>query len=43
MLVLHRGRLVAEGAPAELVRKTGQATLANAFIELTGKGAARSE
>jgi ABC-2 type transport system ATP-binding protein len=43
VLVLHKGRLVAEGAPAELVRKTGQATLANAFIELTGKGAARSE
>jgi ABC-2 type transport system ATP-binding protein len=43
VLVLHRGRLVAEGRPAELVGKTGQATLANAFIELTAKGAARSE
>ena len=43
VLVLHKGRLVAEGSPAELVRKTEQATLANAFIELTGKGAARSE
>jgi ABC-2 type transport system ATP-binding protein len=43
VLVLHRGRLVAEGRPAELVGKTGQATLANAFIELTTKGAARSE
>jgi len=43
VLVLHRGRLVAEGPPAELVGKTGQATLANAFIELTAKGAARSE
>jgi ABC-2 type transport system ATP-binding protein len=43
VLVLHRGRLVAEGRPAELVGKTGQTTLANAFIELTAKGAARSE
>ena len=43
VLVLHRGRLVAEGRPAELVGQTGQATLANAFIELTTKGVARSE
>jgi ABC-2 type transport system ATP-binding protein len=43
VLVLHRGRLVSEGTPAELLRKTGQSTLASAFIELTGKGAARSE
>jgi ABC-2 type transport system ATP-binding protein len=43
VLVLHRGRLVSEGTPAELLGKTGQSTLANAFIELTGKGAARSE
>jgi ABC-2 type transport system ATP-binding protein len=39
VLVLHRGRLVAEGTPAELVEKTGHSTLADAFIELTGKGA----
>ena len=39
VVVLHRGRLVAEGPPAELVQKTGQSTLADAFIELTGKGA----
>jgi ABC-2 type transport system ATP-binding protein len=39
VLVLHRGRLVAEGTPGELVQKTGQSTLADAFIELTGKGA----
>jgi ABC-2 type transport system ATP-binding protein len=38
VLVLHRGRLVAEGAPGELVQKTRQSTLADAFIELTGKG-----
>jgi ABC-2 type transport system ATP-binding protein len=43
VLVLHRGRLVAEGPPADLVRKTGQATLAGAFIELTSKGGPRSE
>ena len=41
VLVLHRGRLVCEGAPAELRAKTGQSTLADAFIELTGKGAER--
>ena len=41
VLVLHRGRLVSEGTPAELVQKTGQPTLADAFIELTGKAEAR--
>jgi ABC-2 type transport system ATP-binding protein len=39
VLVLHRGRLVAEGTPTELIRKTGQSTLADAFLELTAKGA----
>jgi ABC-2 type transport system ATP-binding protein len=41
VLVLHRGRLVSEGTPSELVQKTGQPTLADAFMELTGKAEAR--
>ncbi len=36
VLVLHQGRLVSEGRPAELAAKTGQPTLAEAFLELTG-------
>ena len=37
-LVLHRGRIVCDGTPADLlVRRPGQSTLADAFIELTGK------
>jgi ABC-2 type transport system ATP-binding protein len=36
VLVLHQGRLVSEGRPAELTEKTGQPTLADAFLELTG-------
>jgi ABC-2 type transport system ATP-binding protein len=42
VLVLHQGRLLSEGTPAELLAKTRQPTLASAFIELTGKGSARS-
>jgi ABC-2 type transport system ATP-binding protein len=40
VLVLHRGRLLSDGTPDELRQKTGKATLADAFLELTGKGAA---
>ena len=36
---LHRGRLLASGAPADLLLKTGQPTLADAFLELTGREA----
>jgi ABC-2 type transport system ATP-binding protein len=39
VLVLHHGRLVCEGTPAELLEKTGEPTLADAFIGLTGKDA----
>jgi ABC-2 type transport system ATP-binding protein len=42
VLVLHQGRLLSEGTPADLLAKTGQTTLARAFIELTGTGGARS-
>jgi ABC-2 type transport system ATP-binding protein len=41
VLVLHQGHLLCEGTPLELTRKTGKPTLADAFIELTGKGADR--
>jgi ABC-2 type transport system ATP-binding protein len=39
VLVLHRGRLLCDGTPTELLAKTGQPTLADAFLELTGRGA----
>jgi ABC-2 type transport system ATP-binding protein len=41
VLVLHRGRLVSQGTAAQLVEKTGQASLASAFLELTGAGSPR--
>jgi ABC-2 type transport system ATP-binding protein len=40
VLVLHRGHLVSEGTPADLLRETGQATLATAFLGLTDRAAA---
>jgi ABC-2 type transport system ATP-binding protein len=39
VLVLHQGRLVSEGTAAQLTEKTGKSTLADAFIELTGRSA----
>ena len=35
--MLHLGRIVCDGPPADLLAKTGKSTLADAFIELTGK------
>jgi ABC-2 type transport system ATP-binding protein len=35
VLVLHHGRLIRDGGPAELVASTGQKNLANAFLHLT--------
>jgi ABC-2 type transport system ATP-binding protein len=43
VIVLHLGRIVCDGPPADLLAKTGKATLADAFIELTGKGAGRPD
>jgi ABC-2 type transport system ATP-binding protein len=40
VVVLHQGRLLREGTPGELRQQTGQATLSDAFIGLTGVGAA---
>ncbi len=36
VLVLHRGRLLTQGSPQRLIEQTGQAGLAEAFLELTG-------
>jgi ABC-2 type transport system ATP-binding protein len=41
VLVLHQGRLLSEGTPTQLTEKTGKATVADAFLELTGKGGER--
>jgi ABC-2 type transport system ATP-binding protein len=38
VIVLHRGKIVKEGAPARLVRDMGQASLSEAFLALTGRG-----
>ncbi|MEM7255631.1 MAG: ABC transporter ATP-binding protein [Pseudomonadota bacterium] len=35
VVVLHRGRLLTSGSPAELVASTGKANLADAFLSLT--------
>jgi ABC-2 type transport system ATP-binding protein len=37
VVVLHQGQLLCEGTPSELIEKSGKPTLADAFIELTGK------
>jgi ABC-2 type transport system ATP-binding protein len=36
VVVLHLGSVIGEGAPGDLLTKTGKPTLADAFIELTG-------
>jgi ABC-2 type transport system ATP-binding protein len=35
VLVLHKGRMVATGTPAELIARTGEPMLADAFLKLT--------
>jgi ABC-2 type transport system ATP-binding protein len=35
VIVLHHGRLVGEGTPAELRRRTAAGSLADAFLKLT--------
>lgn len=37
VLILHRGKLLHEGSPAELVERTGKSNLAEAFLSLTDK------
>ncbi len=38
VLVLHRGHLMTEGTPAQLLADTGEASLADAFLNITGVG-----
>ena len=40
VLVLHKGELLAQGTPAELVAASGCATLAEAFLKMTRRGQA---
>ena len=40
VLVLHKGKLLARGTPAELVAASGCATLAEAFLKMTRSGQA---
>ena len=40
VVVLHRGRVVGEGAPQALIERTGEDRLHDAFVALTGDGAA---
>ena len=35
--IIDHGRIVAEGSPEELLKKTGAKTLEDAFLSLTGK------
>jgi ABC-2 type transport system ATP-binding protein len=41
--IIDRGRIVAQGTPAELKARTGQATLEDAFIALTGSAIREEE
>jgi sodium transport system ATP-binding protein len=38
IVILGRGRVVAEGAASELIEKSGAATLEDAFVGLLGSG-----
>ena len=39
LLLLREGRLLADEAPADLVRRTGAADVEDAFLRLVGAGA----
>lgn len=41
VIVLHHGRVLAEGPPQALAEAAGTATLADAFLQMTGDGAGR--
>ncbi|AKU10990.1 ABC transporter related protein [Azoarcus sp. CIB] len=43
VIVLHRGQILAEGAPQALAAQAGTATLADAFLQMTGGGSERSD
>jgi ABC-2 type transport system ATP-binding protein len=42
VVVLHRGKVLADTTPAELVAKTGAATIEEAFLSMTGSAAPKS-
>ena len=42
VLVLHKGSVVAAGTPADLISRTEEATLADAFLKLTGSTETRA-
>jgi ABC-2 type transport system ATP-binding protein len=43
VLVLHRGKLLRDCTPAALLDESGQATLADAFLQLTGKNKSEND
>jgi len=42
VVVLHKGKLLALGTPAELVQASGQASLLATFLQLSGQPAAET-
>jgi len=38
VIVLHRGKVLADTTPAELMAKAGTATIEQAFLAMTGTG-----
>jgi ABC-2 type transport system ATP-binding protein len=36
VIVLHRGKVLADTAPAELISRTGATTIEQAFLSMTG-------
>jgi ABC-2 type transport system ATP-binding protein len=43
IIVLHQGRVLAQGTPQDLVADAGAETLAEAFLTMTGDGASSGE
>jgi len=43
ILMLHEGRVIARGAPAELVASSGKATLEEAFLDFEARAAAEAD
>jgi ABC-2 type transport system ATP-binding protein len=39
VIVLHRGKVLADTTPAELVATAGSASIEEAFLAMTGRGA----
>ena len=43
VVVLHRGQILTQGTPAELLKQTGSESLADAFLNLTGNDSGQNE